>query len=248
MTNPRSWCWPPGPVLACARTPPRCCTRWAGGACCRTRCIRWPRSPRSISSWCSAMTATASPRRSPSWRTHWAARSTSRCRNSSSAPAMPSAAGWPRCPTTSPAPSWSTSGDVPLLDADTLADLIATHSAETAAATVLTTTLADPTGYGRILRTQDNEVIGIVEADRRHPVAAGHPRGQRRRLRLRHRGAALGAAAAAPAQRPAGALPHRRHLDHPAGRSDRAGAGTSTTPHWWPASTTGCSWPIWPPN
>jgi bifunctional UDP-N-acetylglucosamine pyrophosphorylase / glucosamine-1-phosphate N-acetyltransferase len=55
------------------------------------------------------------------------------------------------------------SGDVPLLDADTLAELIATHSAETAAATVLTTTLPDPTGYGRILRTQDGEVIGIVE-------------------------------------------------------------------------------------
>ena len=56
-----------------------------------------------------------------------------------------------------------TSGDVPLLDADTLADLIATHSGETAAATVMTTTLPDPTGYGRILRTQDREVIGIVE-------------------------------------------------------------------------------------
>jgi bifunctional UDP-N-acetylglucosamine pyrophosphorylase / glucosamine-1-phosphate N-acetyltransferase len=56
-----------------------------------------------------------------------------------------------------------TSGDVPLLDADTLADLIATHGAQTAAATVLTTTLPDPTGYGRILRTQDGEVIGIVE-------------------------------------------------------------------------------------
>ncbi|MCW2652888.1 MAG: bifunctional UDP-N-acetylglucosamine pyrophosphorylase / glucosamine-phosphate N-acetyltransferase [Mycobacterium sp.] len=56
-----------------------------------------------------------------------------------------------------------TSGDIPLLDADTLADLIATHSAEPAAVTVLTTTLPDPTGYGRILRTQDREVIAIVE-------------------------------------------------------------------------------------
>jgi bifunctional UDP-N-acetylglucosamine pyrophosphorylase / glucosamine-1-phosphate N-acetyltransferase len=56
-----------------------------------------------------------------------------------------------------------TSGDAPLLDADTLADLIATHSTEPAAVTVLTTTLADPTGYGRILRTQDREVIAIVE-------------------------------------------------------------------------------------
>ena len=61
-----------------------------------------------------------------------------------------------------------TSGDVPLLDADTLADLIATHSAEPAAATVLTTALPDPTGYGRILRTQDREVIGDRRAGRRH--------------------------------------------------------------------------------
>ena len=56
-----------------------------------------------------------------------------------------------------------TYGDVPLLDADTLAGLIAAQNAESAAATVLTTTLPDPTGYGRILRTQDGEVIGIVE-------------------------------------------------------------------------------------
>ncbi len=56
-----------------------------------------------------------------------------------------------------------TSGDVPLLDAETLAELIAAHSSETAAATVMTTTLPDPTGYGRVLRTQDREVIAIVE-------------------------------------------------------------------------------------
>jgi bifunctional UDP-N-acetylglucosamine pyrophosphorylase/glucosamine-1-phosphate N-acetyltransferase len=59
-----------------------------------------------------------------------------------------------------------TSGDVPLLDADTLSGLIAAHGAGPAAATVLTTTLPDPTGYGRILRTQDGEVadlLGIVE-------------------------------------------------------------------------------------
>ena len=56
-----------------------------------------------------------------------------------------------------------TSGDIPLLDADTLAALVATHRAKRAAATLLTTTLKNPTGYGRILRTQDGEVIGIVE-------------------------------------------------------------------------------------
>jgi bifunctional UDP-N-acetylglucosamine pyrophosphorylase / glucosamine-1-phosphate N-acetyltransferase len=60
-----------------------------------------------------------------------------------------------------------TPGDTPLLDADTLADLIATHDAVSAAVTMLTTTLADPSGYGRILRTQDDpqqgQVMAIVE-------------------------------------------------------------------------------------
>lgn len=56
-----------------------------------------------------------------------------------------------------------TSGDIPLLDAETLADLIAVHSSTPAAVTVLTTTPSDPTGYGRILRTGDHEVIAIVE-------------------------------------------------------------------------------------
>ena len=56
-----------------------------------------------------------------------------------------------------------TYADVPLLDADTLAGLITAHGADSAVATMLTTTLPDPTGYGRILRTQDGEVIAIVE-------------------------------------------------------------------------------------
>ncbi len=56
-----------------------------------------------------------------------------------------------------------TSGDVPLLDTDTLAELGEAHRNDRAAATVLTTTLPDATGYGRVLRTQDGEVIAIVE-------------------------------------------------------------------------------------
>jgi bifunctional UDP-N-acetylglucosamine pyrophosphorylase / glucosamine-1-phosphate N-acetyltransferase len=56
-----------------------------------------------------------------------------------------------------------TASDVPLLDSDTLAGLIDEHVAQSTAATLLTTTLADPTGYGRILRTQDGEVTSIVE-------------------------------------------------------------------------------------
>jgi bifunctional UDP-N-acetylglucosamine pyrophosphorylase/glucosamine-1-phosphate N-acetyltransferase len=56
-----------------------------------------------------------------------------------------------------------TYGDVPLMDAGTLAGLIAAHRAAAAAVTVLTTTVPDPTGYGRIVRAKDGEVTGIVE-------------------------------------------------------------------------------------
>ena len=66
-----------------------------------------------------------------------------------------------------------TSGDIPLLDADTLADLIATHSGESAAVTVLTTTVPEARGYGRILRTQDGEVIAIVEETDATPQQRG---------------------------------------------------------------------------
>nr|WP_281268311.1 bifunctional UDP-N-acetylglucosamine diphosphorylase/glucosamine-1-phosphate N-acetyltransferase GlmU [Williamsia limnetica] len=57
-----------------------------------------------------------------------------------------------------------TAADVPLLDGPTLRDLIAAHTTSPAAAvTVLTSTAADPTGYGRVLRTQDGAVTAIVE-------------------------------------------------------------------------------------
>ena len=54
-----------------------------------------------------------------------------------------------------------TAADVPLLGGDTLAALAAAH--EGAQATILTTTLADPTGYGRIIRDADGAVAAIVE-------------------------------------------------------------------------------------
>lgn len=64
-----------------------------------------------------------------------------------------------------------TSSDVPMLDAETLAGLIATHVAESAVATVLTTTLADPTGYGRVLRTASGgDLLGIVEQSDASPA------------------------------------------------------------------------------
>ena len=56
-----------------------------------------------------------------------------------------------------------TYGDVPLLTGETLTILLAAHAEQGNAATVLTTELADPTGYGRVLRADDGSVLGIVE-------------------------------------------------------------------------------------
>ncbi len=56
-----------------------------------------------------------------------------------------------------------TYGDVPLLDRDTLRALLAEHAAAGNAVTVLTTRLADPTGYGRIVRDVGGRLTGIVE-------------------------------------------------------------------------------------
>lgn len=53
--------------------------------------------------------------------------------------------------------------DTPLLRAETLAGLVDEHESTGAAVTVLTTHAPDPKGYGRILRDQDGQVIGIVE-------------------------------------------------------------------------------------
>ena len=53
------------------------------------------------------------------------------------------------------------SGDVPLTQADTLRALVAASGGERLA--LLTVTLPDPTGYGRIVRDADGAVQGIVE-------------------------------------------------------------------------------------
>ncbi|MHB1533747.1 MAG: bifunctional UDP-N-acetylglucosamine diphosphorylase/glucosamine-1-phosphate N-acetyltransferase GlmU [Acidimicrobiales bacterium] len=54
-------------------------------------------------------------------------------------------------------------GDTPLLRSPTLAALVRTHRHADAAATVLTAKLADPTGYGRVVRSKDGRVARIVE-------------------------------------------------------------------------------------
>ena len=55
-------------------------------------------------------------------------------------------------------------GDIPLLDGDTLGQLLTAHVADGNAVTVLTTEVEDATGYGRIVREPGTgEVTGIVE-------------------------------------------------------------------------------------
>ncbi len=55
------------------------------------------------------------------------------------------------------------SGDVPLLTAKTMKNLVKSHHDTGAAMTVLTAELEDPTGYGRIIRFPDGAVDRIVE-------------------------------------------------------------------------------------
>ena len=55
------------------------------------------------------------------------------------------------------------SGDVPILTHHTMKELIQLHIHRKAIATVLTTHMPDPTGYGRVIRNADGSVRKIVE-------------------------------------------------------------------------------------
>jgi bifunctional UDP-N-acetylglucosamine pyrophosphorylase/glucosamine-1-phosphate N-acetyltransferase len=57
-------------------------------------------------------------------------------------------------------------GDVPLVSADAIAELIEAHHAAGAAATMATTVVADPTGYGRVVRDGDGSPVRVVETKR----------------------------------------------------------------------------------
>ncbi len=54
-------------------------------------------------------------------------------------------------------------GDTPLITAETFERLFAHHEASQAKATILTTNISDPTGYGRIVRDDQANVKRIVE-------------------------------------------------------------------------------------
>ena len=55
------------------------------------------------------------------------------------------------------------SGDVPLISAGTLRKMITVHNRTNASLTLLSTRLADPSGYGRVIRADNGRVQDIVE-------------------------------------------------------------------------------------
>lgn len=60
-------------------------------------------------------------------------------------------------------------GDTPLLRPETLTSLLQFHSDRSAAVTVLTATMYDPYGYGRVVRDEQGRVIRIVEQKDANP-------------------------------------------------------------------------------
>ena len=54
-------------------------------------------------------------------------------------------------------------GDTPLLTSETLTNLLNAHNSSKASATVLTTEMPDPSGYGRVIRDNDGTLAEIVE-------------------------------------------------------------------------------------
>lgn len=54
-------------------------------------------------------------------------------------------------------------GDTPMLTGDSLAQFVAAHTSGKFAASVLTAEHPDPTGYGRIIRDQSDQLLRIVE-------------------------------------------------------------------------------------
>ena len=54
-------------------------------------------------------------------------------------------------------------GDTPLLRSETLSEFIKAHQTNKNVASVLTAELPDPSGYGRIVRGEDGEIVAIVE-------------------------------------------------------------------------------------
>ena len=118
------------------------------------------------------------------------------------------------------------SGDVPLVSAEAIAELVAAHARSGAAATMATTVLEDPSGYGRVVRDERGAVARVVETKKAGDATAAE-------LEIREvntgiyafdgDGAAGGAAAAERGQRPGRAVPAAGA--RPAARRRRGGGG-----------------------
>lgn len=54
-------------------------------------------------------------------------------------------------------------GDVPLIRPKTMAELMCVHLESNAAVSILTATVSDPSGFGRVLRDEAGEVVGVIE-------------------------------------------------------------------------------------
>ena len=61
-------------------------------------------------------------------------------------------------------------GDTPLLESEVLERLVSFHRRQRAAATILTASLTDPRGYGRIIRDEEGRVQKIVEDQQLAPA------------------------------------------------------------------------------
>jgi bifunctional UDP-N-acetylglucosamine pyrophosphorylase/glucosamine-1-phosphate N-acetyltransferase len=70
------------------------------------------------------------------------------------------------------------SGDVPLLSAEAIAELAEAHERSGAAATMVTSVLDDPSGYGRVVRDEAGAVLRVVETK-----ASGDATAQERQIR-----------------------------------------------------------------
>jgi bifunctional UDP-N-acetylglucosamine pyrophosphorylase/glucosamine-1-phosphate N-acetyltransferase len=72
----------------------------------------------------------------------------------------------------SDAPVVVLSGDVPLVSAEAIRDLTEAHERSGAGATMATTVLADPTGYGRVVRDSSGAVARVVETKKEGDATA----------------------------------------------------------------------------
>ena len=119
------------------------------------------------------------------------------------------------------------SGDVPLISAQAISDLVNAHEQRDAAATMATMELDEPGQYGRVVRDrarQRREGRRGQGRGRRDARAARDPRGQHRDLRVRRRQPARGARPDRQRQRAGRAVPAGRAPEADRVREDGPGA------------------------